>query len=441
MATASKIQLSASQPTAFSLQGRTDESAKKASELLQENHEKYHIFFNKEGFHDHIVHHLLTVFALGANPETLKKQYDGNANYQRRLKPADSSIIENLHDPEKFKQHLGDESWYHEYLEFFREEIEKKGWEGVLNEYLFSFDERGDDLLVRMYAGFLHPLIHLGFGIEFAQPAIIAEALAQAAVHENWIAPLYLSTEKAAKQNGNPSKSLVQLLQEIRADEKLSTSAHWADGNKIRDGILARAPDEMIKYASQYVALEDKLSEKTAEMINAAVFYTGAAQHPPHHVKFDFYYMHCVNCSIFFPTILQQSWLSTAAKIRLLEWKARTDLAMYASRRSPPLLVDEIKNYTPAGSKKLAPWDDVFARAREFADDGHTSKLVRAIAYGEKMCREFEGKEGFEVKGDMWLRLGNMVVDSVGVGDSNWVRSAGFEEAWENVPLREGARL
>ena len=187
MATASKIQLSASQPTAFSLQGRTDESAKKASELLQENHEKYHIFFNKEGFHvryflfqststsfsfsfrrfptaiaelgiltyqqDHIVHHLLTVFALGANPETLKKQYDGNANYQRRLKPADSSIIENLHDPEKFKQHLGDESWYHEYLEFFREEIEKKGWEGVLNEYLFSFDERGDDLLVRMYAG------------------------------------------------------------------------------------------------------------------------------------------------------------------------------------------------------------------------------------------------------------------------------------------------
>jgi len=51
MATPSKIQLSASQPTAFSLQGITDESAKKASELLQENHEKHHIFFNKSGFH------------------------------------------------------------------------------------------------------------------------------------------------------------------------------------------------------------------------------------------------------------------------------------------------------------------------------------------------------------------------------------------------------
>lgn len=42
-------------------------------------------------------------------------------------------------------------------------------------------------MLVRLHAGFLHPMIHLGFGVEFQQPAIIAEALAQAAVHDNWI--------------------------------------------------------------------------------------------------------------------------------------------------------------------------------------------------------------------------------------------------------------
>jgi len=196
----------------------------------------------------------------------------------------------------------------------------------------------------------------------------------------------------------------------------------------------------MIKYASQYKVTEETLHEKTAEMINAAIFYTAAAQHPPHHVKFDFYYMHCVNCSIFFPMLLSQPWLSTPAKIRLLEWKSWTDLAMYASRRSPPLLLNEIATYTPT-SGKLASWEEVFDKAREFEDDGHTSKLVRAIAHGEKVCKEFEGKDGFPVKGDMWQRLGNMVMDSVPVGDSNWVRSAGFEEAWENVPLREGARL
>lgn len=40
-------------------------------------------------------------------------------------------------------------------------------------------------LLLMDFTGFLHPIIHLGFGVEFQQPAIIAEALAQAAVHTN----------------------------------------------------------------------------------------------------------------------------------------------------------------------------------------------------------------------------------------------------------------
>lgn len=80
---------------------------------------------------------------------------------------------------------------------------------------------------------------------------------------------LFLPAEKAAAaQNG--SKSLAELLDEVRADEKLSTAAHWEDGNKIRDGILVRAPEEMIEYASQYKVREDELEEKTAEMTNAA---------------------------------------------------------------------------------------------------------------------------------------------------------------------------
>ena len=119
--------------------------------------------------------------------------------------------------------------------------------------------------------GFLHPIIHLGFGIEFKQPAIVAEALAQAAVHDGWIASFLRGAEKAANDIGNPTtKSLVGLLDDIRADKKLSTAAHWEDGNKIRDGILGRAKDEMLKYASQWSVSADQLEEKTAEMTNAA---------------------------------------------------------------------------------------------------------------------------------------------------------------------------
>jgi hypothetical protein len=178
-----------------------------------------------------------------------------------------------MHKPDRFKSYLGDEKYYHDFLVFFQKEINAKGWENVLNEYLFANDDRANDMLSRLYAGFLHPIIHLGFGIEFQQPAIMAEALAQAAVHDNWMKSLFLGCEKAAEANRGKDKSqktIVQLLEEAKNDEKLRDAAHWEDGNKIRDGILKRAPNEMITLASQYAIEENELEQKTAEMINAA---------------------------------------------------------------------------------------------------------------------------------------------------------------------------
>jgi hypothetical protein len=196
-----------------------------------------------------------------------------NVSYQRPPEPLKESIVDDMHKPDRFKSYLGDEKYYHDFLVFFQKEINAKGWENVLNEYLFANDDRANDMLSRLYAGFLHPIIHLGFGIEFQQPAIMAEALAQAAVHDSWMKPLFLGCEKAAEANRGKDrrqKTIVQLLEEAKNDEKLRNAAHWEDGNKIRDGILKRAPDEMIKLASQYTIEENGLEEKTAEMINAA---------------------------------------------------------------------------------------------------------------------------------------------------------------------------
>jgi hypothetical protein len=196
-----------------------------------------------------------------------------NVSYQRPPEPLKESIVDDMHKPDRFKSYLGDEKYYHDFLVFFQKEINAKGWENVLNEYLFANDDRANDMLSRLYAGFLHPIIHLGFGIEFQQPAIMAEALAQAAVHDNWMKSLFLGCEKAAEANRGKDKSqktIVQLLEEAKNDEKLRDAAHWEDGNKIRDGILKRAPNEMITLASQYAIEENELEQKTAEMINAA---------------------------------------------------------------------------------------------------------------------------------------------------------------------------
>ena len=102
---------------------------------------------------DHIAHHTLTIFALGASPEEIQMHYNNNKSYQKPHQPIDNNILEELHDYDKFHQYLGDERYYHDYLVFFQSEIDKKGYEAVVNEYVLNGDERAEDLLVRLFAG------------------------------------------------------------------------------------------------------------------------------------------------------------------------------------------------------------------------------------------------------------------------------------------------
>lgn len=413
-----------------------------ASEVLQEDMEKHHVFFNNMGFHNHIVHHILTIYALGASPSEIKAAYDRNKSYQRRAMPSDEGVIRSLNDKTKFREALGKEKNYPNFLEFFQREIEQKGAEKVLGEYILAEDDNAENMLARTFGGLLHPLIHLGFAIEFNQPALVAEALAQTAVHEDWTGPRFLfPAEKAAGGVGKPGKkTMLQLLEEAAADKKLARSATWEDGNKLRDGVLKRAPEEMIKYAAQFTVSEEQVQEKFAETVDTCVYYTSAAQRPSKVVKFDFFLIHTVNSSIFFSKILALPFLTTRAKLRLLEMKGRMDLLMYISRNTPELYVDEITRYPVKND-----WDTIITHGNTHPhDDGHLSKLVRALKNGESVCRLFEAQakeRGLKITGDMWLKIGNMVHDSVSGKEEHhmWIRSTGFDEAWEQFEDR--ARL
>jgi hypothetical protein len=147
--------------------------------------------------------------------------------------------------------------------------------------------------------------------------------------------------------------------------------------------------------------------------------------------------MHSVNSSIFFPTFNAQTWLSTPSKIRLLKFKAYVDLAMYTSRGSPPLLLEEVATYVPklleAGD---AEWPGLFRRLFEFDDDSHAIKLGRAVAYAQVASKGFEEEEWAKIKGFMWEKVGNMVVDSVEDTGNTWARNVGWDEAWEGYEDR-----
>lgn len=187
-------------------------------------------------------------------------------------------------------------------------------------------------------------------------------------------------------------------------------------------------------------------------MIQHAIYFTAAAQNPRKIPKFDFFYMHSANASIFFSSFVEDPANAamfgldaphneSARKnlVRLLEMKARTDLAIYISRGSPELDAQRIREYTPKMPGQ--GWAEIFARACAYDDDGHTSKLVRTVANAERVCKEFEEKEQWPVRGDMWLKIGHMVMDSVEAEGPRWMRNVGWEEEWNQVPDRADAKL
>ena len=221
------------------------------------------------------------------------KAYNNNSGYQIKAShPSEKAVAELEQDWEAAAKFLGQGKNYANFLRFYQREIEKKGWQDVVKEYLFAGDERANDLFARLYSGFLHPMIQLMYGIEFEQPAIIAAGLANASVHQNSLGKFFTKAEEAANKRNPQTGVLAELFETVRQHEKLAKSAHWKDPNRIYDGVMVRAPDEAVEFLSQVKIKEDELEERTAEMVHTAAYVAlGAAFHPPHIPKVDFFLM------------------------------------------------------------------------------------------------------------------------------------------------------
>ena len=72
---------------------------------------------------------------------------------KRDIGERDLSVVERMRESEFFRDCLNKEEHYHNFLEFFRQNIRAKGYEAVVQEYLLSGTPQADDLLSRMFAG------------------------------------------------------------------------------------------------------------------------------------------------------------------------------------------------------------------------------------------------------------------------------------------------
>ncbi|KAF2149860.1 hypothetical protein K461DRAFT_270432 [Myriangium duriaei CBS 260.36] len=420
---------------AFAVPNIGVDQADAVSKLLTKNHGDHR-------FHDHIVHSLITLYGLGASPAELQKNFDENATYQRPLGPIDEVVTHSFSNPEEFRSGLGIRSNYAPYLSFFTSELESHGIAEVLDKYLFARTPLADDMLSRLFASIVHPLIHLGFALEADSIPLLAEALAETAAHPNTLLPYFLESERAANASSYPPRTLYDMILAAHNDKSLPSHV---DENHSDIGAEFASPSALpsiVPIASRYQidpslpAPHNDIRAAIAEQTATLAHVVTAAQTPGKKLKLDFLLIHALNVSIFLPVFLRSSYVAEDAVRRLVEWNARNCLVLYAHVRCPKLYPEIVAGYE--GREEHGDWERVFREACVRGGDGHLVKVVRALAAGERWCREWEGEEWLKVRGQEWRKLAGLTLDSMATEEEepNWVFGAGGEEAWKDVPAK-----
>ncbi|KAK3291285.1 uncharacterized protein B0H64DRAFT_45562 [Chaetomium fimeti] len=426
-------------------------SAEVVNDLLQKNHEKWHMYFRDVAGHNHIPHAVLSTLAMGGGPQELRRAYDDGEDIQRPMPPVDPQAVKEMSNPAKFRERMQTLDEYPNFLTFFKNEIAANNgnWQDVVKTHCFARTELADLMLAQLFEGLYHPIIHMGFGVEFELAPLVAEGLAQAASHDPmYIDVFFQKAEQLAASGTIPPAPLAALYREARTTDAIRTAARLPDGPwKVRDGVLGRAMEPVVQLAARFQvpATEPAIERATAEMISCAAWACAAAHQPGKQRKIDFFMMHAVTSSIFVSVLNRQGWLRLEDKARVVEWKTRLDLVWYAASAAPELREEYMTAYEPTLSKGMG-WAELYRALNQHHDDGHVAKFVRAIKNGEEAARPFEEEleqlngsapaDSLPVRGELWLKIAQMCYDSTVMyvdGQSKWVWGAGFPPMWDKV--------
>ncbi|KAI0312659.1 hypothetical protein OF83DRAFT_1176423 [Amylostereum chailletii] len=149
----------------------------------------------------HVADDLLAVYVLGGSPELINIIYDAHEKQQVLLPKVEVEITD-----DNFLDHrLFDHKFYQAYRVYFSNYLLEHSPTEALERFVFSNEfnylpsldkvnaeavrngkpgtKKQPEMLNRLLAGLLHPLIRIGYGVEFGIPALVADGLAQTAVH------------------------------------------------------------------------------------------------------------------------------------------------------------------------------------------------------------------------------------------------------------------
>jgi hypothetical protein len=332
------------------------------------------------------------------------------------------------------EEHWGDDNYYHDYLDFFTSEIQRDNGDGrrTVERWMFEEDvgKRGQ-FYTRCMTGAYHPLIHLGYGLEFDLNCMLAEGLAQAAVHSPMVAPLMANGD----ENTSGPKSAKEIALAVAGDEQLDGKVRFEDAPKMK-ALLTNGGGPILRaHAAQWNCPLDQVYEKAHELQQLAVAVMGGAVRPEKEVKFDFFLMHAVTSSLFLPVFVRS--LRPENAVRLLRDKMAVDLGYFVSRGRPALDLDQLLTYKAKkpqfeGHENVwfGIWDQVLDQTKYL--DEHIIKTIRALSYADKHHHNI----GFLQQGS-YLGVAQMVVDHV-TSSRDWDhQGVGFEQVWKAWPDRK----
>ncbi|KAE9409719.1 hypothetical protein BT96DRAFT_872370 [Gymnopus androsaceus JB14] len=284
--------------------------------LLWKDAQQNHCYFKQSGLHNHLSHHILAAYDLGASPGLLQKIYDNEASSQRPIvleeKDKDIAI-----DEDSWSQYLGDQNAYSAFVTFFESRVSSFGAVKTIEEFIFSpaANEEGKCMLTRLMSGALHPFILLGYALEFGNDALVATGIATACIHIPVSPALFKPESKTDSTtyppgrwvNGEIGLSVLEILSLLQSSPALKPVMPY-DPNalvsaRIKSALQDGRQDEIIHLCSRFHVDETLrkagMMAKIEELIRASVlllFATGKEGRKP---RLDFFLMHLVTSSLF----------------------------------------------------------------------------------------------------------------------------------------------
>ncbi|KAF7309250.1 hypothetical protein MIND_00295300 [Mycena indigotica] len=445
--------------------GSTPQGATLVAKLLYKDFHEHHCFFNDAFFHDHLAHHLLSMYDLGASEEAIQHMNDFEVKMQRNLLhgKTETERIERKAgaiNEENWKDTLGEKNarLYADYLEFFAQRIAINGVPRTLTKYLFSPEANGNGvmMLARFFGGIVHPIIQAAFGIEFGQNHMVAQALALTALTSPEGAVVMEPSglpEIITTASGVTSTSLLSLLREFYDHPNITNMpfpglpgpgvtfaklVDWVNGNPSNGSTIRDIISKWTFDLASSTDIESKLDEALWQCALLVGGITPAGKQP----RMDFLVMHLLTSALGLRPII--SLLETPLqKAQLLVTHARSSLLVLLLRGTPKLDCSVVMKL-PSVPKHVIPgasvWFPLIANAN-LHTEVHVVKAIRALVYAAQRLGNTEaggmpgavdaaGKETHpgakNVDGTVFIRIAAVLTNQLG-----WVSHGDAEKPWD----------